>query len=135
MKEIHELEIPENLRFAKDHEWARQENDLIRVGISDYAQSQMGDVVYVELPQVGENFSRDEPFGSIESVKAVSELYMPLGGEVVEINSALEKSPELVNQSPYEQGWLIMVKPADDLEMDSLMNKDAYLDMLKGLEA
>jgi glycine cleavage system H protein len=135
MKEFHELEIPEDLRFAKDHEWARQENDLIRVGISDYAQSQMGDVVYVELPQMGEKFSRDDPFGSIESVKAVSELYMPVGGEVMEINSALEKSPELVNQSPYEQGWLMMVKPADDSEMDTLMNKDAYVDMLKGLEA
>jgi glycine cleavage system H protein len=134
MKEIHELDIPEDLRFAKEHEWVRLEKDCVRVGISDYAQNQLGDVVYVELPQVGQRFERKEPFGSIEAVKAVSELYMPVGGEIIEINSALEVAPELVNQSPYEKGWLILVRPADDSQMALLMTRNEYIDMLKGLD-
>lgn len=134
MKEIHELIFPENLGYAQDHEWARKENGRVRVGISDYAQNQLGDVVYVEFPRAGDTFDRGEPFGSIESVKAVSELYMPVSGEILEINTALENSPELVNQSPYEQGWLILVKPADNSQMDSLMTGSAYIEMLKGME-
>jgi glycine cleavage system H protein len=134
MKEIHELIIPEDLLFAEDHEWARQENGKVRVGISDYAQDQLGDIVYVEFPEPGQIFSKNEPFGSIESVKAVSELYMPIGGEILEINKALDDYPDLINKSPNDQGWLILVKPTDKSEIKSLMKKNAYMEMLKGLE-
>jgi glycine cleavage system H protein len=134
MKEIHELNIPEDFLFAEDHEWARLENGKVRVGISDYAQDQLGDVVYVEFPKVGEVVDKDEPFGSIESVKAVSELYMPIGGEILEINKALEDYPDLVNKSPNDEGWLILIKPTDESEIKSLMDKNAYVEMVKGLE-
>jgi glycine cleavage system H protein len=132
MKEISELNLPDDLRYTEDHEWARSEGDNIRVGIDDYAQDQLGDIVYVDLPQVGDRFSKGEEFGSVESVKAVSELYLPVGGEVIEINTKLEDSPELVNSSPYDDGWMVLVKPDDPAELDALMDKDAYLEMLKG---
>jgi glycine cleavage system H protein len=134
MKEIHELVLPEDFLFAEDHEWAHQENGNIRVGLSDYAQDQLGDVVYVEVPEPGQVFEKNEPFGSIESVKAVSELYMPIGGEVLETNKALGDYPDLVNKSPNDQGWLIIIKPSDKSELKSLMDKKAYLEMLKELE-
>ena len=133
MKEISQLNLPENVRFTEDHEWARKEGDAIRVGIDDYAQDQLGDVVYVELPQVGDKFAKGDAFGSVESVKAVSELFMPLGGEISAINKNLEESPELVNTSPYDKGWMIDVKPDDPKQLDALMTSDAYLEMLKGL--
>jgi glycine cleavage system H protein len=133
MKEISQLDLPENVRFTEDHEWARKEDGAIRVGIDDYAQDQLGDVVFVELPQVGDTFAKGDAFGSVESVKAVSELFMPLGGEISAINKNLEESPELVNTSPYEEGWMIDVKPDDPGELDALMASDAYLEMLKGL--
>jgi len=132
MKEIGELNLPDDLRYAEDHEWARSESGNIRVGIDDYAQDQLGDIVYVDLPQVGDTFAKGEEFGSVESVKAVSELYLPIGGEVIEINSKLEDSPELVNGSPYDDGWMVLVKPANPADLDALMDKDAYLEMLKG---
>jgi glycine cleavage system H protein len=134
MKEIHELNIPEDYLFAEDHEWAHRENGKVRVGISDYAQDQLGDVVYVELPEVGEVIDKNEPFGSIESVKAVSEIYMPIGGEILEINKALDDYPDLVNKSPNDEGWLILIKPANESEIKSLMDKNAYVEMVKGLE-
>ncbi|MEJ2476645.1 MAG: glycine cleavage system protein GcvH [Desulfobacterales bacterium] len=133
MKEISQLTLPENVRFTEDHEWARKEDGSIRVGIDDYAQDQLGDVVFVELPQVGDTFAKGDAFGSVESVKAVSELFMPLGGEISAINKNLEESPELVNTRPYEEGWMIDVKPDDPGELDALMASDAYLEMLKGL--
>ena len=132
MKEISELNLPDDLRYAENHEWARSEGGNIRVGIDDYAQDQLGDIVYVDLPQVGDTFSKGEEFGSVESVKAVSELYLPVGGEVIEINAKLEDSPELVNGSPYDDGWMVLVKPDNPAELDALMDKDAYLEMLKG---
>lgn len=132
MKEISELNLPDDLRYAEDHEWARSEGGNIRIGIDDYAQDQLGDIVYVDLPQVGDTFSKGEEFGSVESVKAVSELYLPVGGEVIEINTKLEDSPELVNGSPYDDGWMVLVKPDNSAELDALMDKDAYLEMLKG---
>lgn len=132
MKEISELNLPDDLRYAEDHEWARSEGGNIRIGIDDYAQDQLGDIVYVDLPQVGDTFSKGEEFGSVESVKAVSELYLPVGGEVIEINTKLEDSPELVNGSPYGDGWMVLVKPDNSSELDALMDKDAYLEMLKG---
>ncbi|MBW2065703.1 MAG: glycine cleavage system protein GcvH [Deltaproteobacteria bacterium] len=134
MKEISELDLPEDVRYAEDHEWARVENGMVRIGISDYAQDQLGDIVFVELPQVGDTFGKGEQFGTVESVKAVSELYMPLEGEVVEVNSALEDSPELVNQSPYGDGWMIRVKPEDQAEVNKLMSRDQYIELLKGRE-
>lgn len=132
MKEISELNLPDDLRYAEDHEWVRSEGGNIRVGIDDYAQDQLGDIVYVDLPQVGDTFSIGEEFGSVESVKAVSELYLPVGGEVIEINTKLEDSPELVNGSPYDDGWMVLVKLDNPAELDALMDKDAYLEMLKG---
>jgi glycine cleavage system H protein len=134
MKERHELILPENLRYAEDHEWARLLEDNVRIGLSDYAQDQLGDIVFVELPEVGDTFEKGDEFGVIESVKAVVEMIIPVGGEVLTINSALEEAPELVNQSPYEEGWLIEVRLSDPGEIDQLMDMPAYLDMLKGLK-
>ena len=134
MKERHELILPENLRYAEDHEWARLLEDNVRIGLSDYAQDQLGDIVFVELPEVGDTFEKGDEFGVIESVKAVSELIIPVGGEVLTINSALEEAPELVNQSPYEEGWLIEIRLSDPGEIDQLMDMPAYLDMLKRLK-
>jgi len=132
MKEIDELNLPDNLRYAKDHEWTRLEGDKVKIGIDDYAQDQLGDIVFVELPEVGATFSKGEEFGTVESVKAVSELFMPIGGEILAINTALEETPEHVNNSPYEDGWMIEIKPSDVAEMDALMDKEAYIKMLKG---
>jgi glycine cleavage system H protein len=130
MKSIDELNLPENCRYTQVHEWARAEGDKVRVGISDYAQDQLDDIVFVELPQVGDTFEKGEEFGTVESVKAVSELYMPVGGEVIAINSILEDSPQLVNESPYGEGWMIDVRPTDPTEIDTLLTRQAYLEML-----
>lgn len=132
MKEIDALQFPETIRYTEDHEWARQEGDVVRVGISDYAQDQLGDIVFVELPRVGDTFKKGDEFGTVESVKAVSELYMPVGGEVVSLNTALADAPELVNTDPYQDGWMVEVRPDHPEEMNSLMTRDTYLDMLKG---
>jgi glycine cleavage system H protein len=132
MKEIGELVLPEDVRYAEDHEWAQTKGELIRIGISDYAQDQLGDIVFVELPQVGDVFGKGDEFGTVESVKAVSELYMPIGGKIAAINTALEDAPEKVNSDPYTDGWMVEVEPEDPAQFDALMNKEAYLDMLKG---
>lgn len=134
MKEIDELNLPDDVRYAEDHEWIRSEGDKVRIGINDYAQDQLGDIVFVELPQSGDTFEKGEEFGTVESVKAVSELYMPIGGEILSVNTALEESPDLVNQSPYNDGWMIEVKPSNSAELEALITRDAYLEMLKGLE-
>jgi glycine cleavage system H protein len=132
MKDISELKFPEELSYVESHEWIRTESGLARIGITDYAQDQLGDIVYVELPQAGKSFAKGAPFGSVESVKAVSELYMPVGGKVAEVNSALENSPEVVNTSPYEDGWMIVIEPSSPDEMKGLLNRQAYYDKLKG---
>ncbi len=132
MKEINELNLPEDVKYTKDHEWAKLSGDIVTIGINDYAQDQLGEIVFVELPEVEDTFSEGDEFGSVESVKAVSEIYIPISGEIVEINEDLEDAPELVNESCYEGGWLIKVKPSDLSQMDALMEKSAYLDMLKG---
>ena len=134
MKDIEALNLSEDVRYTDDHEWARAEGDKVRVGLNDYAQDQLGDIVFVELPQVGDAFEQEETFGTVESVKAVAELYMPIGGEVIAVNSALEESPELVNESPYNDGWMIDVKPNDSAELEALMTIDAYVELLKGIE-
>jgi len=132
MKEINELNFPDDIRYAKSHEWARLEGDTVKVGISDYAQDQLGDIVFVEMPAAGETFAQGDEFGTVESVKAVSELYMPIGGEIVAVNSPLEDAPELVNNTPYSDGWMIEVKPEDPAQMDGLMTKDDYIKSLQG---
>lgn len=132
MKEISDLQLPDDFLYAKDHEWAKTEGDKVRVGISDYAQDQLGDIVFVELPQVGIRLGKGEQFGTVESVKAVSELYLPLGGEVLSVNKSLEDSPELVNKEPYGSGWMIELKPSNQEELKALMSKEAYLGLLKG---
>jgi glycine cleavage system H protein len=134
MKEIDDLTLPDDVRYAEDHEWVKQQGDTVRIGISDYAQDQLGDIVFVELPQVGDRFAKSAEFGTVESVKAVSELYMPVGGEITAVNAALEEAPELVNNEPYAGGWMVDVKPDDPAARDALMDKNAYLAMLKGSE-
>ena len=132
MKELSELNFPDDLKYTEDHEWSKLENDEVTIGICDYAQDQLGDVVFVELPQVGDAFDKGQEFGTVESVKAVSELFIPLSGEVTAINESLEDTPELVNSEPYTGGWMIKIKPVDMADLDALLTKDAYLDVLKG---
>ena len=132
MKALDELNFPEDVKYTKDHEWAKVDGDTVTIGLSDYAQDQLGEIVFVELPEEGDSFDQGDEFGSVESVKAVSEIYLPIGGEIVAINEDLEDAPELVNNDCYAGGWLVKVKAADMAELDSLMDQGAYLDMLKG---
>jgi len=132
MKPLSELSFPEDLRYVESHEWVRLEEGIARIGITDYAQDQLGDVVFVELPEAGKTLARGAAFGSVESVKAVSELYMPLSGRVVEVNAALSSSPELVNQSPYGEGWMIRVEPSAPAELEGLLAAADYRERLKG---
>jgi glycine cleavage system H protein len=132
MKEINALNLPEDIRYAEDHEWLRPSEAAARIGISDYAQDQLGDIVFVELPDVGRRLAKGEEFGTVESVKAVSSLYMPVGGEVTAVNEQLAEAPELVNTDPYGQGWIIEIKVADAAEVDTLMDRGAYLKALGG---
>ncbi len=132
MKEIEDLTFPEDVKYTQDHEWSKLANGRVTIGLSDFAQDQLGEIVFVELPQVGDTFDKGDEFGSVESVKAVSEIYIPISGEVVEINGALEDAPELINQDCYQGGWIIRVKPEDLSQLDDLMDKAAYIDMLKG---
>ena len=132
MKEINDLNLPEDLKYTKDHEWAKFSDGVVTIGINDYAQDQLGEIVFVELPEVGDTFEKDDEFGSVESVKAVSEIYIPVAGEITEINEALEDAPELVNESCYDDGWIIKVKPDDISQFEALLDKGAYLDLLKG---
>jgi len=135
MKSIDELIIPEDLRYAEDHEWAKVEGDKVRVGLDDYAQDQLQAIVYVELPEVGTSFQKGEPFGVVESVKAVVDCYMPVGGEIIGVNSALVDSPQLVNESPYSEGWMIDVRPNDLSEMDTLYTNESIKEaILKRME-
>jgi len=132
MKELSELKFPDDVRYAESHEWARVEADTVKVGITDYAQDQLGDIVFVELPEVGDTLGKGEEFGTVESVKAVSELYMPVAGEIVAVNASLEDAPEKVNNTPYGDGWMIEIKADNPSEMDDLLDNDAYLGTLKG---
>lgn len=131
MKELEELNLPDDVRYTDDHEWARINGDTVLVGVSDYAQDQMGDIVFVELPAIGDSFAKGAEFGTLESVKAVSELYMPMSGEVVAVNTALTDAPELINQQPYTS-WIIEIKPSDPTEYQQLHNAADYLNLLKG---
>ncbi|MDT8858692.1 glycine cleavage system protein GcvH [Alkalihalobacillus sp. MEB130] len=122
--------LPKELKYSEEHEWVKVEGDKVRVGITDFAQAELGDIVFVELPEVGDEIEADEPFGSVESVKTVSELYAPISGKVVEINEDLDDSPEFVNESPYEKAWMIVIEPTDKSQIDKLMTADQYEEMI-----
>lgn len=125
------MKVPEDLRYTEEHEWARVEGNLVRVGITDYAQHQLGDVVYVELPEKGDIFGFMEPFGVIESVKAASDLYAPVAGTVVEVNTELEDAPELVNENPYGDGWMIVIEPDDISDVENLLSPAEYAALIE----
>jgi len=120
------METPSELRYSKEHEWARVEGDVVTVGITDFAQNQLGDVVYVELPKVGSQVKLMSPFGVVESVKTASDLFAPVSGEVVEVNSALADQPELVNASPYGEAWMIKVRTSNNADLDQLLSAEEY---------
>lgn len=120
------MNLPEELLYSEEHEWVKKEGNKVRIGITDFAQSELGDIVFVELPEVGEDVVADEPFGSVESVKTVSELYSPVSGKIVEVNEDLDDSPEYVNESPYENAWMIVVELSDEAELDELLTPEAY---------
>lgn len=124
------MNIPDNLKYTKDHEWVRVEGNEAYVGITDFAQGELGDIVFVEIETEGENLGQEEVFGSIEAVKTVSDLFMPVSGEVLEINNELESNPEIVNQDPYGKGWLIKVAVSDESELSALLDADAYRDLV-----
>lgn len=126
--------VPDNLHYSKDHEWVRVEGDTAVIGITDHAQEQLGDVVYVELPKVGESFAAHESFGSVESVKAVSEIFTPVSGEVAEANESLNDEPEKVNKDPYGEGWMIKMTMTAAGEVDSLLTAAEYEDFTKAEE-
>lgn len=120
------MEFPDGLLYTKEHEWVLEEDGIATIGITDYAQSELGDVVFVELPEEGTAIKRGEPYGVVESVKSVSDLYSPVSGKVEEINTHLESEPELVNSSPYEEGWMIKMEISDESELDQLLSTDEY---------
>ena len=120
------MTFPENLKFSKEHEWVLVEGDVALIGITEFAQSELGDVVYVELPEVGEKITKDDPFGSVESVKAVSDLFAPVSGAVIEVNDSLPDNPELVNEDSYGDGWMIKVQMSDKEELKDLLAPDEY---------
>lgn len=120
------MSIPKELRYSKDHEWVKQEDGTATIGITDFAQSELGDIVFVELPAVGDEIKAGDAFGSVESVKTVSELYAPISGKVVEVNESLEDNPEFVNESPYENAWMIKVEPSDAAESEALLSAEDY---------
>ncbi|MDE2306807.1 MAG: glycine cleavage system protein GcvH [Xanthomonadaceae bacterium] len=125
-------DIPGDLKFLKSHEWARVEDDgLVRVGISDHAQSQLGDLVYVELPEVGASVKAGTGVAVVESVKAASDIYSPVSGEIVEVNETLNDKPEIINEDAYEEGWIFLVRPSDRDELDELLDANAYEDLVE----
>lgn len=124
------MSVPKELLYSKEHEWVKQEDGNVRIGITDFAQDELGDIVFVELPEVGDEIEINEPFGSVESVKTVSELYAPVSGKVIEVNEELEDSPEFVNESPYENAWMLVVEPTNEAELDDLLSAQAYEELI-----
>lgn len=120
------MNFPQNLKYTNEHEWIRVEGDMAYVGITDYAQEQLGDIVFVDIPTVGESLEANETFGTIEVVKTISDLFLPVAGEVIEQNEGLEENPELVNKDPYGEGWLIKMKPANLKDIENLLDAEAY---------
>ena len=126
------MNFPQNLKYTNEHEWIRVEGDIAYVGITDYAQEQLGDNVFVDIPTVGESLEAGEVFGTIEVVKTISDLFLPVAGEVLEQNEALEENPELVNKDPYGEGWLIKMKPADVKAVEDLLDAEGYKEVING---
>jgi glycine cleavage system H protein len=126
--------VPADLKYTKDHEWARRDGSAVVIGITDYAQRQLGDVVYVELSSVGDRFEATEPFGTVESVKAVTEVYMPVGGEIVAVNENLSDSPENINTDSYGEGWIIQVRMADATQLNNLLTPAEYTEYLQNAD-
>jgi glycine cleavage system H protein len=124
------MTTPKDLRYSEEHEWVKTEDGNVRIGITHFAQSELGDIVFVELPEVGAELKENEPFGSVESVKTVSELYAPISGKVIEVNEELSDNPEFVNESPYEKAWMVVVEPSDSNQVDQLMSAEAYEQMI-----
>lgn len=124
------MNIPSELKYTKDHEWVKIEGDIATVGITDFAQSELGDIVYVDVDTLDETIERDEVFGTVEAVKTVSDLFMPLSGEVIEFNESIEDSPETVNSDPYEEGWMIKIKISDPSQVDTLLDAEAYKEII-----
>jgi glycine cleavage system H protein len=135
MKEFAELDFNKEVSYTKSHEWAKKTGNIVRVGVDDYAQSALGDIVYVELPSVGGAVNAGAAFGSLESTKAVSDLNSPISGTIVKVNDALSDSPELINSSPYGDGWVIDVEVKDDSDFNALLKSDAYAEYVKTLDA
>ena len=125
------MSTPKELRYTKEHEWVKVEDGKVRIGITHFAQNELGDIVFVELPEVGDEVTIEQPFGSVESVKTVSELYAPVSGTVVEVNEELSDSPELVNESPYEQAWMIVVELSDAAQVDALLTTEQYDELIE----
>ncbi|MCE2512315.1 MAG: glycine cleavage system protein GcvH [Acidimicrobiia bacterium] len=126
------MNIPKGLRYSTDHEWAQADGDVVRIGITDYAQDALGDVVYVELPQVGDRVDQGEPFGEVESTKSVSELFAPVSGVVSAVNDELAGAPQRLNEDPYGDGWICTVTFDDSAQLDSLLDADGYRDLIAG---
>lgn len=124
------MNIPENLKYTKDHEWIAIDGDTATIGITDFAQGELGDIVYVEIETLDETLDQEEVFGSIEAVKTVSDLFMPVSGEIIELNEEIESSPEVVNSDPYGDGWMIKVKMSDPSEADALLDAAAYTELV-----
>lgn len=120
------MSAPKDLRYSEEHEWVKVEGENVRIGITHFAQSELGDIVFVELPEVGDELTKNEPFGSVESVKTVSELYAPISGKVVEVNEDLSDNPEYVNESPYDKAWMVIVEPSDIADSEQLMTAEQY---------
>ena len=124
------MNIPENLKYTKDHEWIRVEGNAGYIGITEYAQGELGDVIFVELPAIGKKFQHGEIFGTIEAVKTVSDLYSPIGGEIMEVNKAVQETPEIVNKDPYGKGWMVKVELSNAAEVDGLLSADQYKELI-----
>ncbi len=124
------MNVPANLRYSNDHEWCRVEGDIAVIGITDFAQSQLGDIVFVDVPTVGESLAANEVFGSIEAVKTVSDAFLPVGGEIVEFNEAVDADPAIVNRDAYGEGWLVKVKMSNPAEVDSLLTAEQYMELI-----
>ena len=130
LKTISNMKVPENLKYTKDHEWLRVEGGTGYVGVTDFAQGELGDIVFIEIETLGETLKRDEVFGTIEAVKTVSDMFMPVGGEILEINPALGDSPDLVNKDPYGKGWMVKIKISDASEIKELLTAEKYKELL-----
>ncbi len=125
------MNVPDNLKYTKDHEWLKIDGEFAFIGITDYAQHELGDIVFIEVETVGESLAMEEAFGTIEAVKTVSDMFMPVSGEVLEFNEELSATPELINKDPYDQGWVVRIKVADPAELDGLINPAQYKELIE----